>query len=147
MEAGGSAVIALLLLLLQATDWTSMRTNTQEVLNGSFSSCPDGDDGAYGEKVYTWKPHDKVLAEIHLGPREEFAVFAGEVPEERDHRGADNLLSPAYQYGDVISRTGRNWAIPSLHLHMNVRRAPGSFESCYSYWILVESVPYTAAER
>lgn len=141
-------MIALLLFLLAGhTDWTSMRSRPDVVLEGSFSSCPDGEDGAYGEKVYIYRPHSKTLAEIHLGPREEFAVFAGEVEEERDHRGADNLLSPAYQYGDVVSRTGRNWAIPSLHLHMNVRRGPGSFEECYSYFVLVEAVPYVAAQR
>lgn len=141
-------MIGLLLLLLSGhTDWTSMRTNTREVLNGSFTSCPDGRDGEYGEQAFVYKPHDTVLAEIHLGPRQEFAIFTGYEVAERDHKGTENLLGPAYQYDDVPSRTGRNWAIPGLHLHMNVIRAPGSFEECYSYFVLVEAVPYTAAQR
>lgn len=139
--------ILLVWLLSGHTDWTSARTSLHAVLEGSFTSCPDGEDGSYGEKVYVYRPHGTVLAEIHLGPRQEFAVFAGEVDGDRDHKGPDNLLAPAYQYDDVPSRTGRNWAIPSLHLHMNVVRGPGSFEECYQYFVLVEAVPYRAAQR
>lgn len=140
-------VLLLLQLALGHTDWTSLRSNTTDVLNGSFTSCPDGDDGQYGEQVYLWKRRSVSIAEIHLGPRGAFAIFAGEVEAERDHAGADNLLGPAFQYDDVPSRTGRTWAIASLHLHMNVVRAPGSFEECYSFFVVVTPIPYTAAAR
>lgn len=143
-------MIALLLVLLwsQATDWTSMRSNATDVLNGSFTSCPDGDDGQYGEQVYLWKRRSLSIAEIHLGPRGEFAVFADEVDAERDHRGADNLLGPAYQYDDVVPVAGgRNWSISSLHLHVNIVRAPGSFAECYSFFVVVAPMPYVAAAR
>lgn len=144
-------MIGLLLLLLlggQATDWTSTRNNATDVLNGSFTSCPDGDDGQYGEQVYLWRQRSIAIAEIHLGPRQSFAVFADEVAGERDHAGADNLLGPAREYDDVRTVAGgRNWSIASLHLHVNVVRVPGSFAECYSFFVVVAPMPYTAAAR
>jgi len=143
-------VILLLLLLMvgQHTDWTSMRSNATDVLNGSFTSCPDGDGGQYGEQVYLWRRRSIAIAEIHLGPRGDFAVFADEVDGERDHRGADNLLGPASQYDDVPTVAGgRNWSISSLHLHVNIVRAPGSFPECYSFFVVVSPLPYIAAAR
>jgi len=140
-------LLLVVLLAGQVTDWTPMRSRSDAVLEGSFVSCPDGDEGQYGERVYLWRPRSMALAEIHLGPRGEFAVFADEVAGERDHRGADNLLGSAFAYDDVASRTGRTWTIPSLHLHVAIRRAPGSYEACYSFFVLVLPLPYTAAAR
>lgn len=142
------ALLLLLQLALGHTDWTSMRSNTTDVLNGSFTSCPDGQDGQYGEQVYLWRRRSVAIAEIHLGPRQSFAVFADEVAGERDHAGADNLLGPAYEYDDVPTVAGgRNWSIASLHLRVNIVRVPGSFEECYSFFVVVAPMPYTAAAR
>lgn len=141
---------ALLLALLLAgqTAWTSMRSAPQTVLEGAWQSCPDGDDGAYGERVYVWRQRGRAIAEIHLGPRQEFAVFAGEVDGDRAHTGADNLLGPAFNYEDLPTIAGgRNWALSGLHLRLNVVRGPGSFEECYSFFVKAEAIPYTAASR
>ena len=119
------------------TQWTSMRSRPDEILVGAFVSCPDNEDGSYGERVFVRRAKGKSEAEIHLGPRDEFAIFAGEVEGERDHRSADNLLGASFHFLDVDSRTGRNWAVPSLNLHLNVVRGDGSFEDCYTFMVLV----------
>lgn len=130
-------------LLLQrnaATMWQSTRSDLAHVLEGSFQSCPDGEDGTYGERVYIWKPYysKRIVAEIHMGPRMEFAVFPGTVEGDRPHNTAENLLFPAYQYDDVkVVEGGRNWALPSVNLHVNVIRVPPSDNDCYSFMVLV----------
>lgn len=132
-------IVALLIgsLLAPVTGWTSYRSRPESILEGQFISCPDNDDGSYGERVFVWTVGKVNIAEIHLGPRDEFAVFAGEVEEERDHRSPENRLGPAFHFLDVDSRTGRNWSIASLNLHVNVRRGDGSYPECYAWWVLV----------
>lgn len=151
-----STLLLLVALLFGQTGWTSSRSRPDVVLEGMFESCPDSDGNTYGERIYAQsvyksKPagkHDNIAFEIHLGPRDEFAVFAFDTPDgDVPHSDPRNLLGPAYHFDDVQSRTGRNWSIASLGLHLNVTRAGGSRPDCYSYFVLADVLHRQLAER
>ena len=127
-------------VLAPVTGWTSYRSQPDAIIEGSFISCPDNEDGSYGERVFLWKQGKVSAAEVHMGPRDEFAVFLGEVDGDREHAGPENLLGPAFHFSDVDSRTGRNWTIASLNWHVNIRRGDGSYPECYTFWIKISPI-------
>jgi hypothetical protein len=141
-----SILILLLTLISGHTSWTSARSSPEPILEGTWVSCPDNDDSSYGERVFTWRVGRTAVAEVHLGPRDEFAVFRGEVEEERSHGSRENLLGPAFHYEDVPTVAGgRNWSLTNMHL--NIVRAPGSYDECYTFFIKIDGYLPKVAHR
>lgn len=122
----------LALLFAAVTAFTPI-PSPDALLSGHFLSCPEGE--TYGERAFQYQQHGTVLFELHMGPRDEFALFKGEFDGDADHAGRLNLLTPAFHYDDVQSRTGRNWS--AYGLHVNVVRVPVSDEDCYGFLVRV----------
>lgn len=143
-----STFLLLLVLLSGQTAWTSARSRPEAILEGTWQSCPDNEDGSYGERIFARRWKNKLQYEIHMGPRDEFAVFAFDTPEgDVPHGDPQNLLTPAYHFDDVQSVTGRNWHVASLGLHLNVTKAGGSYENCYTYFVVADQDQRQLADR
>ena len=130
-------ILAWLLLLAQ---WTSAndRRDPRVLLQGWWRSCPE--DGGYSERIFEYYVGGKPIWHLHMGSRDEFALFTGPAPERHvDHDDPRNLLRPSFHYGDVAARTGRNWS--ALGVHLNVIQVPGSTSDCYEYLVRVEQDP------
>lgn len=128
-----------LLLLLQFYLPAPLAVRAPEtLLQGSWVSCPL-DDGDYAEKAYVFKFKETALFELHLGPRDEFALFPGELDEHIPHTDTANLLGPAFHFTDLPTVAGgRNWSSASLGVHVNAVAIPPSREECYAFLVLVE---------
>jgi hypothetical protein len=125
-----------LALMLQL--WTSTPHRPPTVFEGNWQSCR-GEDG-YGERVYEHVVAGKWKWELHMGPRDEFALYDHNVDgDDHTHMGAENLLSPAFHVNDVKTMGGkRNWRIPSLRLWVSIVAAGGSREDCDSFYVKIE---------
>lgn len=132
--------MTLALLLAALLQWTSstLAERTPAVLMaGTWQSCPEGDD--YTERALDFTIHDRPWFSVHLGPRDQFALFAGATTDEHiAHTDARNLLGPAFHYDDLRRRTGRHWSAASVGVHVSVAQIPGSFEDCYYYVVKIE---------
>lgn len=94
------------------------------------------EDGDYGEKALDYKTKGVPWFEIHYGPRDEFALFAGNATEHIPHDDERNLLRPAYHYGDLQTVAGgRNWSLARLAVSLNVIALPPTQPECYSFLI------------
>ena len=121
-------ILLLLALLVQWTAFTD-RSRPEVILEGQWQSCRE--DGSYTERVY-----DGTGWELHLGPDDEFAIFAGVQEAHRDHALKTNLLGPSYHAADVQTWRGkRSWTVPRLKLSFNVTQAGGSQSDCTSWWV------------
>jgi hypothetical protein len=134
-------VLAVLFLLATSsgvTEWTPARSRPDAILDGIWQSCKDDtDSGHFGERVYlSYKPD----VEIHLGERDEFAIFKGIVEEERDHKSVDNLLAPYFHYDDVPGH-GRSWSLPELNWFVSVQAITGSYDLDECRTFAVQIVP------
>jgi len=99
------------------------------------------DDGTYAERIFSYKAKGQVRYSFHLGPTDEFALYAGAGPpdSEDDHSGQANLLGPAYHYHAFSTRAGgRTWQEPKLKLLINVVQAGGSRDECQSFEVQIE---------
>lgn len=120
-----------------APQFTSFSDNSLAILEGNWQSCRES-DGVYSERVY-----DHVVDgagrrfEVHMGPRWEFAIFAGVQEEHRDHDSAENLLKP-FRVDLEAGRAHKRWEIPSLGLGFTVTLGGGSRTDCESWFILLE---------
>jgi hypothetical protein len=113
--------------------FTSFRRDPRTVLEGHWQSCPEA-DGGFSERVYDHVVNGAGRFEVHLGPRNQFAIFEGVQDEHRDHGSPENLLKPhivPVENGRAMHR----WAIPALGLTFTATLAGGSFEDCYSWFI------------
>ncbi len=129
------------LLLLQWLSTTLADRNPDILMSGTWTSCP-GADGEYEETGRIFSLNSKPLFAMHFGPRDEVALFRGGIPDAHvDHTDASNLLGPAFHYGDLPSRTGRNWSIASLGLGISMVQIPGSVAECYSFAIRITKDP------
>jgi hypothetical protein len=81
--------------------------------------------------------------EVHLGPRREFAIFAGVQDAHRDHESPDNLLKP-YRLTPDGGRAKHRWEIPSLNLSFTVTLAGGSRTDCESWFIVLKPLEKTS---
>lgn len=119
------------------------------LLKGAYASCPMPEsDGEYTELAFQHTDgRGRVIWELHLGPRDELALFLGEPLEHIAHDDPRNQLLPAYHYNDVETlKGGRNWS--ALGMHLNVVRVPGSQDDCYAFFIQVTAdKPLRAARR
>ena len=135
------------LLLLQL--WTSYATPTDRYngveMYGNWQSCLE-DDGTYGERIHHYKDPrtGKVLYSLHLGPKDEFALFSGEESDDVEHDSTLNLLGPAFKMFSLQPRIGgRNWTVTLPHtikLHINIVPAMGSREDCDSFVLKIERI-------
>lgn len=132
-----------LLFALQLFIPAPLAQRTLETISeGSWESCPMNDgSGDYAEKALDYSVKGHPWFEIHYGPRDEFAIFAGNTPDHIEHTDARNLLKPAFHFEDIESRTGRNWSIASLGIHLNVVRIDGGGADCYSFFTKIERDP------
>jgi hypothetical protein len=107
----------------------------------SWQSCRQ-DDGSYAELALQ---HTAIKGaatiiewELHLGPRNEFALYDRVVNHPDDvaepHDSPDNLLMPQFRIEDQPSI----WRVPSLHLRITGTRAGGSRDECDSFYLRIE---------
>lgn len=130
-----------LLIALQFFIPAPLAQRTPDTLSaGSWVSCPmDDGSGDYGEKALDYKVNGHSWFEIHYGPRDEFAIFAGNAPAHIDHDDGRNLLRPSYHYGDVATAIGgRNWSIASLGISLNVIAIPPTQPECYAFVVSLD---------
>lgn len=139
------------LALAFSTLFTPMRARHEPLvlLSGMFLSCPDADDGGFGERIFPYVVRGKTQFALHLGPADEFALFAGpEADEHEDHNTRANLLFPGYHVSGLPTLRGdRNWSVGSLHVHLSVVRAGGSDPECENFFVRLEQIPVVLAHR
>lgn len=106
---------------------------------GNWQSCKDS-DGLWGERVLEHVQLGVYQWELHMGPEDEFALYAQKVDgPDHVHSEQDNLLGPAYRVGDVSTWRGkRNWSVSKLHLWLSITEAGGSRSDCRSFYIRIE---------
>lgn len=115
--------------------FTSYSKNPKNMLEGNWQSCREA-DGTYSERVYDHKVNGVPKFEVHMGPKREFAIFAGVQDEHRDHSSSANLLKP-YDLEVDGNLARHEWKIPSLNLVFSVTLAGGSRNDCESWYILL----------
>ncbi len=116
--------------------FTPFAHDASTILEGSWLSCRE-DDGRYTERVYDHIVNGVGRFELHLGPRNEFALFSDVQDEHRDHASAVNLLTPFRVVVDA-GRAKQRWDIPSLGLAFTATLAGGSRTDCESWFVLLE---------
>ncbi len=119
-----------------APQFTPFSRDPRNILEGSWQSCRE-DDGQYAERVYDHVVNGAGRFEVHLGPRNEFAIFVGVQEAHRDHTSPENLLKP-YQVATEGGRARQRWEIPSLGLAFTATLAGGSRSECESWFIVLE---------
>jgi hypothetical protein len=119
-----------------APQFTSYSRDSRNILEGSWQSCRE-DDGRYSERIYDHVVNGVGRFEVHMGPRDEFAIFNGVQDEHREHSSADNLLKP-YRVVMEAGRAKQRWEIPSLDLAFTVTLTGGSRSDCETWFILAE---------
>jgi hypothetical protein len=125
-----------------AQEFISYSSNPHNILEGNWQSCQD-ERVRYAERVYDHLVNGVPQFEVHLGPRREFAIFAGVQDEHREHDSAENLLKP-YMVTMQGSRAQRRWEVPSLQLAFTVTLGGGSRTDCESWYILLEPLEKTS---
>jgi len=108
---------------------------SRAMLEGNWQSCREA-DGTYSERVYDHKVNGVPKFEVHMGPKREFAIFAGVQEEHRDHGSSANLLKP-YDLEVDGNLASHEWKIPSLNLVFSVTLAGGSRSDCESWYVLL----------
>jgi hypothetical protein len=119
------------------SQFNSTSSSLKNILEGNWQSCQETSTGRYGERVYDHVVNGVGQFEVHLGPRREFAIFAGVQDAHREHDSADNLLRPSR----VIlqgTRATQRWEVPSLNLVFTVTLGGGSRTDCESWYIVLE---------
>jgi len=134
------AAVALAVVCLSRTAdaqlFRSFSGDPKNILEGNWQSCLES-DGRYSERVYDHVVNGVGQFEVHLGPKDEFAIFKGVQDEHRDHASPENLLKP-FVVPVVANRAKQVWDIPSLDLTFTVTLAGGSRTDCESWFILLE---------
>jgi len=118
-----------------SAQFTSYSKNSKNILEGNWQSCREA-DGTYSERVYDHKVNGVPKFEVHMGPKREFAIFAGVQEEHRDHGSSANLLKP-YDLEVDGNLASHEWKIPSLNLVFSVTLAGGSRSDCESWYVLL----------
>ena len=125
-----------------AGQFISHARDTHNILDGNWQSCREP-DGQYSERVYDHVVNGLGQFEVHMGPRREFAIFAGVQDAHRDHDSPANLLKP-YRVTMDAGRAKQKWDIPSLNLRLTVTLAGGSRTDCESWYIILERLEKTS---
>jgi hypothetical protein len=116
--------------------------NPHNILEGNWQSCREL-DGMYAERIYDHVVNGVGEYEVHLGPRDQFALFKGVQDAHRSHNSPENLLKP-FDVPLVANRAKQRWEIPSLKLALTVTLAGGSLTDCESWFILLEPLQKTS---
>jgi hypothetical protein len=137
---GAVVLTASALVFASPAQFTSYSRNPRNILEGNWQSCREA-DGQYSERVYD---HGSTVNgvprfELHMGPRREFALFAGIQDTHREHDSPANLLQPYRLDGDG-ALAQHEWKIPSLNLVFSATLAGGSRGDCESWYILLAPV-------
>jgi hypothetical protein len=130
----------LLLAPPAAAQFTPAPHDEKIILEGNWQSCAGA--GGYSERIYDHVVNGVGKFEVHLGPRREFAIFAGVQEQHRSHDSPENLLKP-YRVPDGTRATQR-WEIPSLNLAFTVTMGGGSRSECESWFIVLEPLDKTS---
>lgn len=120
-------------------DWRDPKS----ILVGHWQSCLER-DGNRREWIFDYTVLGRPVFEFHMGPSNEFAVFAGVVDEHRSHRSATNLLQG--YIGDLDHQPyHKHWDFRVDHIayELQVDVAGGSRDACeggadyptYSYFV------------
>jgi hypothetical protein len=133
---GIAASTVVLVAVPAAPQFTSYSHDSRNILEGSWQSCRE-DDGRYTERIYDHVVNGVGRFEVHMGPRDEFAIFKGVQDEHREHASADNLLRP-YRVVMEAGRAKQRWEIPSLDLAFTATLAGGSRSDCETWFVLAE---------
>lgn len=121
-----------------AGQFVSQSSSARNILEGNWQSCQEPPGGPYTERIYDHVVNGVGQFEVHLGPRREFAIFAGVQDEHRDHTSHENLLQPfRVPLMDGV-RAHRRWEIPSLNLAFTATLGGGGRTDCESWYILLE---------
>ena len=137
-------LLAVVVTLSGATEFQPITERTpNDVLYGYWISCPDNDDGSYGERIYQVRDRSnkRIVGELHLGGRDEYAYFDGDLGDEHvAHTSPLNRLGSAYHAADIRPKVGgRNWTFSGFHF--NVVTIGGSDAECYYSVIRLEYLP------
>jgi hypothetical protein len=138
-----AGLFTLLPRLASAQLFRTFSSNPHNILEGNWQSCRE-DYGRYAERVYDHVVNGVGQYEVHMGPRREFAIFAGVQDEHRDHQSPDNLLKPYLVPMDVNHNAKARWEIPSLGLVFTVTLAGGSRTDCESWFVLLQPLDKTS---
>jgi hypothetical protein len=130
------ASVVVLVAVPATPQFTSYSHDSRNILEGSWQSCRE-DDGRYTERVYDHVVNGVGRFEVHMGPRDEFAIFKGVQDEHREHASPDNLLRP-YRVVMEAGRAKQRWEIPSLDLAFTATLAGGSRSDCETWFVLAE---------
>jgi hypothetical protein len=122
--------------------WISYNSDPSHILEGNWQSCATT-NGQYAERIYDHVVDGVPQFEVHLGPRREFAIFAGVQDAHRAHDQPDNLLQP-YRVLLIDMRASQRWEVPSLNLAFTVTLGGGSTTDCESWYILLEPLKKTS---
>jgi len=128
-------IVIVFIAAVASAQFTSYSKNSKNILEGNWQSCREA-DGTYSERVYDHKVNGVPKFEVHMGPKREFAIFAGVQEEHRDHTSPANLLKP-YNLEVDGNLASHEWKIPSLNLGFSVTLAGGSRSDCESWYILL----------
>ena len=115
--------------------FTSYPRNSHNILEGNWQSCRES-DGRYSERVYDHVVNGVGQFEVHMGPKDEFAIFTGVQDEHRNHDSPANLLRP-YRLEVEGNLASHEWKIPSLNLVFTATLSGGSRGDCESWYILL----------
>jgi hypothetical protein len=132
---GAVLVAASAVVVASPAQFTSYSRNSRNILEGNWQSCREA-DGGYSERVYDHVVNGVPKFEVHMGPRREFAIFAGVQEEHRGHDSPANLLQPYRLNGDG-NLAQHEWKIPSLNLVFTATLAGGSRSDCESWYLLL----------
>lgn len=115
---------------------SSDRKRPDVVLEGNWQSCLEA-DGSYTEREWSYRFRGEFILTLHLGPRDEFALYAGgPVDDHIAHEDARNLLGPKFRIGDITTARGkRAWA--KLGFWISIVQAGGGRSECESFYVLV----------
>ena len=139
---GVLAVMLIFVARSAAPQFTSFSRDPRNILEGHWQSCQET-DGRYSERVYDHMVNGVGKFEVHLGPKDEFAIFKGVQEEHRDHSSSENLLKP-YRLRLEGGRAKQRWEIPSLNLAFTATLAGGSRMECESWFIVLEPLEKTS---
>src|SRR5215468_4692752 len=122
--ASAVTIVIVFIAAIASAQFTSYSKNPKNILEGNWQSCREA-DGVYSERVYDHKVNGVPKFEVHMGPKREFAIFAGVQEEHRDHGSLANFLKP-YNLEVDGNLASHEWKIPSLNLVFSVTLAGGS---------------------
>lgn len=124
------------LILFMAQLWVST-PDPSAILAGHWQSCQTN-DGTYGERVYDRRLNGHLQWSFHMGPGDEFALFAPrQEPNKDTHFTPANLLTSPHALNFNGQTGGRQWNIPQLRLWVSVVAGGSSRDDCYGFYIRI----------